>query len=117
MNPERKHDGQVNLRALLGLGTLPATADAIMLHAANQINAMRQERIQREKNMAEMREALEFIVTEFEESHRNAQERDYHEEADNDGDSMELHRKEEPDCTYCEAIKKARAILGKTKGA
>ncbi len=61
MNAERKHDGQVNLRAVLGLGTLPATADAIMLHAANQINAMRQIRDQRERDVAEMRDVLEDI--------------------------------------------------------
>lgn len=112
MNAERKHDGQVNLRAVLGLGTLPATADAIMLHAANQINAMRQERIQREKNMAEMRDVLAFMVEEFEECHRNNQEIEHHEES---GDAMELHRKEEPDCTYCEAIKNARAAIVKAR--
>ena len=114
MNAERKHDGQVNLRAVLGLGTLPATADAIMLHAANQINAMRQIRDQRERDMAEMRDVLAFMVVEFEECHRNNQEIEHHEES---GDAMNLHRAEEPDCTYCEAIKKAHAIVAKTKGA
>ena len=117
MNAERKHDGQVNLRAVLGLGTLPATADAVMLHAANQINAMRQIRDQREKDMAEMRDVLEFMVEEFEECHRNNQESDYHEQADNGGDSMEIHQKEEPGCTYCEAIRNARAAIAKAKGA
>lgn len=95
MNAERKHDGQVNLRAVLGLGTLPATADAVMLHAANQINAMRQIRDQRERDVAEMRDALKEMVQ--------------------DSECYCITGTGEPNkgpCGYC----KARAIIEKTKG-
>ena len=58
----------------------------------------------------DMAEVLTFMVEEFEECHRNNQEIEHQEES---GDAMRLHREEEPDCSYCAAIRQAREALRK----
>lgn len=57
----------------------------------------------------DMVEALDTITQYFIERHEESQTADY----DGAENAMHLHKLEEPDCTYCAAIAKARAALAK----
>ena len=56
--------------------------------------------------------ALEFIATEFEILHQDNMSREFP-KAGSTKKAMDCHIDEEPDCTYCEAIKNAKALLEK----
>lgn len=60
-----KNDEENKLRALIGLSGCKVTSEGVMLHAANEILYLRQQREQRVKVAEDLRAALEMIQAAF----------------------------------------------------